>query len=556
LNELRTRGFVPRSILHLWSAPDGGHSETQNGQTAFDNLVHLAQAFGDSHQHKSVDWVVVTSGLHSVTGRENLDPQQSLVLGPLKVIPREYPNIACRAIDVIPVSEAGSEGENDQRDLIENLLLEPAMPRPWRAVAYRDGYRWEHTFESVRLPARTKSNVRENGVYLITGGMGGIGLTIAAHLAEQGRARLAFTSRSAIPERSEWQRWIKEHGEDDSVSRKIRGIEKLESLGAEVLPLAANVSDREEMQRALDAIHARFGPIDGVIHAAGIPGGGLVQLKTPEATRNVLSPKVAGTLVLDSLLNIASLDFFVLCSSIDAISPVAGAVDYCAANSFLDAYAAARQAKGHKGVVSINWDTWQEVGMAENVEVPRDMKEQRRAFLESAIRPTEGVEAFRRVLSARLPQVAVITHDLPQLIKEMANRSKSASDSTGDFMGFVEGMPRQAAEGSHSRPDLANAFIVPETDIQNRLVEIWSEVLGIRKIGIDDNFFEMGGHSLLATGVLSRIRNSFGVSVPLRTIFETPTIRQLSSHLETLLWVVSRKSTATDASEEREEIEI
>jgi acyl carrier protein len=98
--------------------------------------------------------------------------------------------------------------------------------------------------------------------------------------------------------------------------------------------------------------------------------------------------------------------------------------------------------------------------------------------------------------------------------------------------------------------------VAPETEIQKNLAEIWIEVLGIEQIGIEDNFFEMGGHSLLATGVLSRIRSKFGVSVPLRTIFETPTIRELASHLETLLWVVSGKSAASDASEDREEIEL
>jgi len=256
--------------------------------------------------------------------------------------------------------------------------------------------------------------------------------------------------------------------------------------------------------------------------------------------------------VLDTLLDAARLDFFVLCSSVDAISPIVGAVDYCAANAFLDAYAAAQKGKGRQGVASINWDAWQEVGMAENAEVPRNMEEQKRAFLESAIHPAEGVEAFRRILAAGLPQVAVITRDLPRMITEIADSSRPANNSTI----LDESIPRQVAEAIHSRPDLANPFIPPETDIQKQLAEIWIEVLGIGEIGIEDNFFEMGGHSLLATGILSRIRGTFGVSVPLRTIFETPTIRQLSSHLETLLRVVSGKSATTDATEEREEIEI
>ena len=379
-------------------------------------------------------------------------------------------------------------------------------------------------------------------MYLITGGMGGIGLTIADHLAEHAHARLVLTGRARLPERTEWPRWMAEHGENDATSRKIRNIQRLEMLGAEVLVLTADVSDRCAMEVAIGTAQARFGPINGVVHAAGIPGGGLVQLKTSGAAENVLSPKVAGTLVLDSLLNMVPLDFFVLCSSIDAISPIVGAVDYSAANAFLDAYSTAQRKNGRTRVISINWDTWQEVGMAANVEVPRHMAEQKRAHMESAIRPAEGVEAFRRILTAGLPQVAVVTRDLQRLATEIVNSSNPADNST-----FHEGrIARQVAGVGHSRPDLANAFVPPETDFQKRLTEIWIEVLGIAEIGIDDNFFEMGGHSLLATGVLSRIRSSFGLAVPLRTIFETPTIRLFSDHLETLLWVVSGKSTTSD----------
>jgi len=151
-----------------------------------------------------------------------------------------------------------------------------------------------------------------------------------------------------------------------------------------------------------------------------------------------------------------------------------------------------------------------------------------------------------------LPQVAVVTRDLPQWIKEIARSCKT--EKTGAML--EERGAQSSAEALHSRPDLATAFVPPETDIQKRLTEIWVEVLGIQEIGVDDNFFEMGGHSLLATGVLSRVRSAFNVSIPLRTIFETPTIRQLSGHLETLLWVVAGKSAPADETGEREEIEL
>jgi acyl carrier protein len=232
-----------------------------------------------------------------------------------------------------------------------------------------------------------------------------------------------------------------------------------------------------------------------------------------------------------------------LCSSIDAIAPVAGAVDYCAANAFLDTFANSKWNGGRAVLSSINWDAWQDVGMAVSGEAAARMTELRREYLQSAIRQEEGVEAFKRVLSSGMPQVAVVTHSLTRHIAAILNSTRT---------------PEAAAplEERHSRPDLGSTFVPANTDVEKRITNIWAEVLGIGEIGIDDNFFEMGGHSLLATGVLSRVRDAFGVSVPLRTIFEAPTIRQLAKHVDTLAWIASDKSSVSDEAGDREEVEL
>ena len=538
LGELRSSGFRPKSVLFLWSVANSGQESARKGRSAFDFLILLAQAFGDSRLEDRSDWIIVTTGMHAVTAGESCHPEQALALGPAKVIPREYPQITCRTVDL--PANLGSAVE--QQVFAESLVQEPVMDRACKSVAYRNGFRWEQTFEPVRLPAASKTPLRERGVYLITGGMGGVGFTLAEYLAKQAHARLVLTGRAKFPERSGWQKWMESNGETNEVSRKIRQIERLEALGAEVLTLSVDVSDLRAMEAAVATVHARFGPINGVIHAAGIAKGGLIQLKTPEATDRVLAAKVQGVLILDSLLNKTPLDFFVLCSSIDAIAPVAGAVDYCAANAFLDAFANTKWKSGRAVVSSINWDAWQEVGMAVNGDAA-NMTEQRRAYLQSAIRPDEGVEAFQRILAAGLPQVAVVTHDLSRHITEILNSANVTQTSA-------------ATDERHSRPDLGSKFASPKSDIEKRITDIWVEVLGIGEIGIDDNFFEMGGHSLLATGVLSRVRDSFGVSVPLRTIFDAPTIRQLAKHIDTLAWIASDKSTALDEAGEREEVEL
>jgi acyl transferase domain-containing protein len=526
LNET-AQGTAQRCLLYLWGL-DGG----RNG---FERLLLLAHAFGDAAYNAVIKCLVVSSGMYSVTGRESVDPEEALLAGPAKVMGREHPYIRCRSIDI-------SEGIS--RDTIAELLLEPGMPKPARTVAYRDGYRWEQSFIPVQLPARADTGLRERGVYVITGGTGGIGLTLSTYLAKSAHARLVLIGRTALPERTEWRRWLDIHREDEPTSRKIRAIEQMEQSGGEVLSLCANVADRKAMTEAIEEIHRRFGAIHGVIHAAGVADAGLMQLKTPEAAARVLSSKVEGSLILDSLIKEEPLDFFVLCSSINALCGAAGAVDYTSANAFLDAFAAARYRGGRATVMSLNWDTWQEVGMAVNTAVPRDLRNWRRQSLELAIKPEEGVEAFRRALGAALPQLGVITRDLPQLIEE--------SESEDAFPG-TESLTKNVVTRDQAIPGSAAGA---ETETQRIIASFWRELLGLDALGIDDNFFELGGHSLLATGLLSRIAASLGVSMPLRSIFEAPTVRLLSERVDTLLWTSSGDILSATESEEREEVEL
>ena len=543
LNEIAAEGLIPRSVLYLWSF---GNSTRGNGRAGFHNLRLLAQALGDRPYSGPIDCIVVSSGMHAVNGSEAVDPEISLLLGPCKVIPREYPHILCRSIDLL--------ADDDPASTIQDLILEPGMPHASRAIAYRGGYRWEQSFEPVSLPARTLNNLREHGVYLITGGMGGIGLTLAAHLAETAHGRIALISRTPLPDRSLWPQWNQAHDADDETWRKIRELERIEALGGKVLPVVADVCDPASMRQAIRQIRDHFGPINGAIHAAGILDPGLAQLKTQAAADRVLDPKVEGAFILDSLLKDEPLDFLMLCSSVSAIYGFAGSIDYTAGNCFLDAFATSRFKGGRATVVSVNWDAWREVGMAFKRLPGNDAPEwNRREYGEIAIAPAEGVEAFRRVLASGLPQVAVITRDLRRLLEESENilaASVSSADSVADPRA------RSTADTLHARPNLTSAYAAPETDTQSLMLGIWTESLGISDIGIDDNFFALGGHSLLATGVLSRVRNKFGATISLRAIFDAPTIRLLSEHLETLLWATSRPTASRDELEEREEIEL
>ena len=140
--------------------------------------------------------------------------------------------------------------------------------------------------------------LRERGVYLITGGLGGIGLEVMEHLARHGKARLVCVGRSALPEEAVWDSWLKDHSENDDISRRIRGVRNLRALGAEVMLASADVTDRKAMAGVVSDARQRFGRIDGVFHCAGLLQDQLIALRPPVASSAVLDVKARGALVL------------------------------------------------------------------------------------------------------------------------------------------------------------------------------------------------------------------------------------------------------------------
>ncbi|WP_424101434.1 type I polyketide synthase [Moorena producens] len=366
--ELHERDEYPKTILHLWSVAPKSNDKSEiewvekSQNLGFYSLLFLAKALGRQQISGELLLGVVTNNMQKIGDEALLNPEQATVTGPIITIGQEYPNIICRGIDVV----LPDRGTPEEEILIEQIGLELAIEQSEKIVAYRMSDRWVQTYEPVRLEEKGKATPRlkPQGVYLITGGLGGIGLTLAEHLAKAVQAKLLLTGRSQFPPRSEWEKWLATYGERDATSKKIRKLQNIEALGAEVLIISADVTNPEQMQAAITQSKERFGSINGVIHSAGVPGGGAIARKTRERAARILEPKVKGTVVLDAIFQDVQLDFFVLCSSLNSMMGVFGQIDYCGANAFMDAFAQYKSAKDGTLTVAINWDAWQEVGMA------------------------------------------------------------------------------------------------------------------------------------------------------------------------------------------------
>jgi thioesterase domain-containing protein/malonyl CoA-acyl carrier protein transacylase/NAD(P)-dependent dehydrogenase (short-subunit alcohol dehydrogenase family) len=376
MTDLTGRGWYPQRVVHLWSTSTGAtplpSADASAGRDAgaelagleeaqargFDSLLALAQALGAEELPQPLHIGVVTDGVQPAGGAPVLHPERATVLGPVRVIPRELPGVTCQAIDVT----AGTDPQTLRR-LAAQITAEIAVAPAEAAVAYRGETRLVERFEPQSVPAPTGAGpLRRRGVYLITGGLGGIGLLQAEHLARAVQARLILVGRRGLPPREEWGSWLATHTRIDATSRRIRKVQALEALGAEVQIAQADVTNLEAMRQVVHAAQTRFGQIDGVLHAAGVLEDGVLQLKTREAARRVLDPKVRGALVLDALLGQTPLDFFVVFSSTSAILGPAGQVDYAAANAYLNAFAHSRAGRPAR-VLAVDWGVWKGVGM-------------------------------------------------------------------------------------------------------------------------------------------------------------------------------------------------
>lgn len=364
LQALEAAGAKIGHIAHLWNlapALPSSASFAQQLDRGFFSLTWLGKALGNRDWSQPIDIAVISTGLQQIAGETHLEPMKAILLGPCRVLPRELSSITCRSID-IPRSEAGSW----QRErILQQLAEELASGSEERTIAYRGMDRWVQRYEPALLDeGAAKPALRRGGVYLITGGLGGLGLELAEHLARSVKAKLILVGRTPLPARNEWEGWIRSHGERDGVSTRIRKIQACEALGGEVLAVSADVTDKKRMRAVVAEARKRFGALHGVIHAAGTLDDGLIQLKTADSARGVLAPKITGAVTLDEVIGDEPLDFFALFSSVSSILGIQGQVDYAAANAFLDSFAESRSARRAGQTVAINWGAWRDAGMA------------------------------------------------------------------------------------------------------------------------------------------------------------------------------------------------
>ncbi|MDV2992196.1 MAG: hypothetical protein N4J56_001850 [Chroococcidiopsis sp. SAG 2025] len=547
LQALHARQQFPDSMIHLWTiAP---HTQMaldveifeRSQVRGFYSLLFLAQALGKQNLGDRLQLAVVSNYLHGVTAEEIVSPEKATVLAAVKIIGQEYPNINCRSIDVmIPDAEKlverllGESIPSQAEDLVSRIsrrrseaLGAKAQRRALRvnasadvAIAYRKGQRWVQAFEPIELTkANTSALLRTGGVYLITGGLGNIGLVLAEYLAKSVKAKLILTGRSAFPVKDEWETWLATHDKDDEISGKIRKIQQLEALGAEVMVAAADVANINQMQAVIAQAESRFGRLNGVIHAAGVLGerafNTIEKIEKINCERQFQS-KVYGLLVLEKILQGRELDFCLLMSSLSSVLGGLGSVAYAAANLFMDAFVHQQKQNNSIPWIGVNWDIWQ---FKNNKNIFTSA-----SLAEFAIAPEEGIDALQRILSqAEFEQVVVSTGDLQSRI----DRSIQVKHLREPDIPKQEGL-----SSAYSRPNLPNRYVAPRDRLEQTIANLWQQLFGIEQVGIHDNFFDLGGESINGMTFINQFQKQLGQIVHISAIFEAPTVAEFAAYLQ------------------------
>ncbi|WP_446045763.1 SDR family oxidoreductase [Streptomyces olivaceus] len=506
----------PRSVVHALSLSDtpdepAGAVFAEEQRLGFHSVRALVGALAQGAEPGPVDLLLCTEHSAEVTGGDLHRPGQATLSGLQPVINQEFGDITCRLLDV----DAGTRDGHGRPDaLVDAVLAETAADGPTDPAALRGAERWVRTFAPVRVGpvADVRRSLPVGSTVLITGGLGTVASVVADHLAVTRSCDLVLVTKRALPPEDEWGTWLDTHPEDDVTATRIRTVRHLRSRGVGVLVLAADVASHQEMRRALTTARERFGTVDAVIHAAGVQGRSYFGT-APSVSREVCEAhfrvKVGGLRVLHRLLHPDEAPVRLTMSSLASVLGGVAYGPYAAANAAMDAYARVLAAGRTHKWLPVNWDTWN-LGEDPHGDLGVTMKDY---FYDAA----EGCEVLERCLSAadRVRQLTVSTGPLEQRFDQWTRLSRTAPEQ-----------PRSR----HPRPELSVPYERPASADEKAIAEIWSELLGVDGIGVNDDFFELGGHSLAAVRMMTQIRARFG-GFTAQVLIDNPTVRSFSDAL-------------------------
>lgn len=497
-------------ILIFLMGDDRSQSELLNMQ-AFSTFIELLQKIAGT------DIADQQIPLHIIDCSGRSLPSQDLVLGAAKSAALEFPQIS---LDYIRL-DAGNPDSKAAQIVHDPLVmgLEASDDSGLLPVClYQNGRRKSLGYQSLHLPNTNEDIFQSGKTYLIIGGLCGIGLEYAKLAARCPGVSFLVTSRTSLPAEEKWEAFLSTP-QDKTLALRVHTANELRRTARErVHFLACDLLDETSVQDCLDQSLAYFGRLDGIVHSAGIPGGGMITTGLPSEAASNIPVKAAGALTLCGKLNGAELDFLLFNSSLSSIQGALGQADNCAANQIIDGIAS-RGVAGAGKTISINWDRWRNVGMA--VDAEKRHKDLTGEAFHAYLDIEEGLECLARILQSGHSQIAVSTFDL--IAESRALRARGLDD-----LAQALSSGRDEASKGVKRPDLHTPYRGPSDNVEELLAMILAEHFGFESVGIDDSYTDLGGDSLMALSLSKTINETFKTSLPINTLFKAGSVAAIA----------------------------
>ena len=519
-------------VVHLWSVDAPAGLDDLAAQEDFQvtccaSVAGLVQVLARRDGARLPRLTLVTSGAQSPDGRPTASVQAPL-WGLGRVIAEEHPECWGGLVDIDPAEAPASSAAR--------IAAEIVATEPEDGIALADGgARYVLRLQPLVSAGSVASFAcRADASYLITGGLGGVGLEIARWLAERGARHLLLAGRRGLPPRENWAQQVNEE-----TRRSIDIVQSIEALGASVHVLALDVTDEDAVRQVLQAgpaslpSDAQWPAVRGIVHAAAVADDCLIDQLTSPSLRSVLRPKATGAAVLARAIDGCAIDFLVLCSSLGSLLGQPGQASYAAANAYLDALAEDLRRRGVPAL-AVNWGAWAKLGLAQSPGGRRTVEELIRRGIREFSAST-GTAALGLLLEAGIANAAVVPADwsrfgmtargvrLPSLVQELASPAGPAVKSLQPAVRTA----LDAAEPGQRAP----IFIAHLRGLLAKVLRLSPD-----KIDIDAPMGTLGLESLTALEFRRYIESSTGMRISAMVLWSHSTITALARHLLSKLY--------------------
>ncbi len=550
-------------ILHLWQYREWTPVESlarleEDQLSGLYSILWLVQALADcqaaTSAADSMRLQVVANNVQATVPHESVAYEKSPLLGLIKTFPKEIPWLDCRHLDL----ELTTVEENAAYVWDELQVLQAE-----REVVVRRGVRRVPRLRSAQLVGQTTQDIplQTGGLYLISGGLGGVAFEIAQYLMRHHQAHLLLLGRSPLPNRSEWPSYL---DTDDKVATQIRNLMTLEAINCDrVCYKAVDICDFEQLAATVNDVQASWQlSLNGIFHLAGIAPERVLLQENQVSLAATLQPKMQGTWCLHQLAKRQPDCLFVSLSSVTNLFGGATVGGYAVANSFLESFSQYQRVDANLQSYCLGSSTWSQIGVNKGYQGT----DVRRAQGQMAMSAQQGLNSLLIALKYRKqqlifgldgtkPTIQCYQNEsltLMHQLKAYGTLSASAQTSVMETASLVDsrfGTTSQCAftvlsklpltiSGELDREQLeilvkgsSPSQVLPSNPTEQALADIWCDVLDVDAVGIHDNFFELGGTSILAARLFLKIEQSFGRMLPLATLFESSTIEQLATVL-------------------------